>query len=98
MSKAVSKAETSSISRRDVLSVAFGAAATAAAVSAVNSPAKAADATAASGKQVGAGSQGGEVSGSRIITRDGVEIYYKDWGPKDGPVVVLSHGWPLSSD
>ena len=36
--------------------------------------------------------------GSRIITRDGVEIYYKDWGPKDGPVVVLSHGWPLSSD
>ena len=35
---------------------------------------------------------------SRIITRDGVEIYYKDWGPKDGPVVVLAHGWPLSSD
>jgi non-heme chloroperoxidase len=33
-----------------------------------------------------------------IVTRDGVEIYYKDWGPKDGPVVILSHGWPLSSD
>ena len=33
-----------------------------------------------------------------ILTRDGVEIYYKDWGPKDGPVVILSHGWPLSSD
>jgi non-heme chloroperoxidase len=33
-----------------------------------------------------------------IITRDNVEIYYKDWGPKDGPVVILSHGWPLSSD
>jgi len=35
---------------------------------------------------------------STIITRDKVEIYYKDWGPKDGPVVILSHGWPLSSD
>jgi non-heme chloroperoxidase len=33
-----------------------------------------------------------------ITTRDGVELYYKDWGPKDGPVVILSHGWPLSSD
>jgi non-heme chloroperoxidase len=33
-----------------------------------------------------------------IITRDNVEIYYKDWGPRDGAVVVLSHGWPLSSD
>jgi len=31
-----------------------------------------------------------------ITTRDGVEIYYKDWGA--GPVVILSHGWPLSSD
>jgi non-heme chloroperoxidase len=35
---------------------------------------------------------------STITTRDNVEIYYKDWGPKDGPVVTLSHGWPLSSD
>jgi non-heme chloroperoxidase len=33
---------------------------------------------------------------SFIKTKDGTEIYYKDWG--DGPVVVFSHGWPLSSD
>ncbi len=33
---------------------------------------------------------------STITTRDGTQIYYKDWG--HGPVVVLSHGWPLSSD
>ncbi|WP_083592594.1 alpha/beta hydrolase [Aurantimonas sp. 22II-16-19i] len=33
-----------------------------------------------------------------ITTHDDVEIYYKDWGPKDGAVVILSHGWPLSSD
>jgi non-heme chloroperoxidase len=33
-----------------------------------------------------------------ITTHDDVEIYFKDWGPKDGPAVILSHGWPLSSD
>ncbi|HEU0296128.1 MAG TPA: alpha/beta hydrolase [Anaerolineales bacterium] len=34
--------------------------------------------------------------GSYITTKDGTEIYYKDWG--DGPVVMFSHGWPLNSD
>jgi pimeloyl-ACP methyl ester carboxylesterase len=33
---------------------------------------------------------------SFITTKDGTEIYYKDWGK--GPVVTFSHGWPLSSD
>jgi len=33
-----------------------------------------------------------------LNTPDGVEIYYKDWGPKDGKVVMFSHGWPLNSD
>ena len=33
-----------------------------------------------------------------ITTRDGTDIYYKDWGLKTGPVVTFSHGWPLSSD
>ena len=37
-------------------------------------------------------------SSSYVTTSDGVQIYYKDWGPKDAPVVVFSHGWPLSSD
>ncbi len=35
---------------------------------------------------------------STITTLDKVEIYYKDWGPKDGEVVTFSHGWPLNSD
>lgn len=37
-------------------------------------------------------------SASTITTQDGVELYYKDWGPKSGQVVMFSHGWPLSSD
>ena len=31
-----------------------------------------------------------------ITTRDGVQLYYKDWG--SGPPIVFSHGWPLSAD
>jgi non-heme chloroperoxidase len=33
-----------------------------------------------------------------ITTRDGVEIFYKDWGPKNGQPLVFHHGWPLSAD
>ncbi|PPE74687.1 alpha/beta hydrolase [Solimonas fluminis] len=39
-----------------------------------------------------------EKTASTITTRDGVQLYYKDWGPRDGQVVTFSHGWPLSSD
>src|ERR687893_895788 len=36
------------------------------------------------------------MSSSTTTTKDGTEIYYKEWG--EGPVVTFSHGWPLSSD
>jgi non-heme chloroperoxidase len=33
-----------------------------------------------------------------ITTTDGVEIFFKDWGPKDARPIVFHHGWPLSGD
>lgn len=33
-----------------------------------------------------------------ITTRDGTEIFYKDWGPRDATPIVFHHGWPLSAD
>ena len=33
-----------------------------------------------------------------ITTKDGVTIYFKDWGPKNAQTIVFHHGWPLSSD
>lgn len=50
--------------------------------------------TAASMSSVGSVIQ----SASYITTRDGVQLYYKDWGPRDGQVVTFSHGWPLNAD
>jgi non-heme chloroperoxidase len=33
-----------------------------------------------------------------ITTKDSVEIFFKDWGPKDAKPIMFHHGWPLSSD
>ncbi|NKC05149.1 alpha/beta fold hydrolase [Brucella haematophila] len=33
-----------------------------------------------------------------VQTKDGTEIYYKDWGPKDAQPIHFHHGWPLSAD
>jgi non-heme chloroperoxidase len=38
----------------------------------------------------------GEKAMSKVTTKDGVEVFYKDWG--SGQPIVFSHGWPLSSD
>ncbi|MEQ9662420.1 MAG: alpha/beta hydrolase [Parasphingopyxis sp.] len=33
-----------------------------------------------------------------VTTQDGVDIFYKDWGPKDAQPIHFHHGWPLSAD
>ena len=35
---------------------------------------------------------------TNVTTKDGVEIFYKDWGPKNAQPIVFHHGWPLSAD
>jgi len=33
-----------------------------------------------------------------VTTKDGTQIFYKDWGPKHAQPIMFHHGWPLSSD
>src|SRR3954453_20144234 len=33
-----------------------------------------------------------------IATKDGAQIFHKDWGPRDAQPIMFHHGWPLSSD
>ena len=35
---------------------------------------------------------------SMITTKDGTEIFFKDWGPRNAQPIVFHHGWPLSAD
>ena len=53
---------------------------------------------AAGSAQAATESKGGaaRMTSSYVRTKDGVDIFYKDWG--SGTPIVFSHGWPLSSD
>jgi non-heme chloroperoxidase len=44
------------------------------------------------------GTHKGETAMAFVQTKDGTEIYYKDWGPKDAQPIHFHHGWPLSAD
>lgn len=76
-----------STSRRHLLTGIAGA--SFAAVSGIAGAAEAKSGTSAASGTV-------KLTASTLTTRDGTVLYYKDWGT--GPVVVFSHGYPLSSD
>ncbi len=75
------------VSRRDVL--AGGVALSALGLSVALTPILPASA--------GAATQGEQIM-STVTVAEGVEIFYKDWGPRDAQAIVFHHGWPLSAD
>jgi non-heme chloroperoxidase len=58
--------------------------------------ARAADEVARNGNPLSTNQSRGVKKVNTITSKDGTEIYFKDWGR--GPVVTFSHGWPLNAD
>jgi non-heme chloroperoxidase len=81
--------EPASPSRRDVLSAAF-ATAVSATVRFPSAMGEEAENPAHSPKRTN--------TMTTVTTKDGVQIFYKDWGPKTAQPIIFHHGWPLSSD
>jgi non-heme chloroperoxidase len=84
------------LTRRQLLSMATLAGAGLAAASMWAPEAEAAETKAAAPQAKNPYRKQGKKDMNSITTKDGTEIYFKDWGT--GTPIVFSHGWPLSSD
>ena len=85
-----------SASRRDVL-VGSAGAVIAAAASTAMAPGAAYAQPPPSGSPRTARSRGSPAA-THVTTKDGAQIYFKDWGDPAAQPIVFHHGWPLSSD
>ncbi|KQT52461.1 haloperoxidase [Aureimonas sp. Leaf460] len=52
----------------------------------------------ATAAQTSSSKPSGDLTMGTITTKDGTEIFYKDWGSKDAQPIMFHHGWPLSAD
>ncbi|MGF6742974.1 non-heme chloroperoxidase [Paraburkholderia atlantica] len=82
-----------SLARRKALLAGAGAA-----VAAVGAPCLASAEVHQASAHTAAPHQHGIADMNYVTTKDGTQIFYKDWGPKDAQPIVFHHGWPLSSD
>ncbi|MBR0754380.1 alpha/beta hydrolase [Bradyrhizobium jicamae] len=78
--------------RRGAMTAGIGLAAVAAASLGPTTASEAAKKTSAASRAAGRAESG------FVTARDGVQIFYKDWGANDAQPVVFHHGWPLSAD
>ncbi len=83
-------------SRRSVLIGSAGAVVAAAASTAVGPGAARAQSNQPGGSR--AGRSRGSSPATHVTTKDGAQIFFKDWGDAGAQPIVFHHGWPLSSD
>jgi non-heme chloroperoxidase len=81
------------LDRRNILGLMAGAGTGLAALAAAPSTA-----AAASVHPVIPGDARTVLGSATLTTKDGVTIFYKDWGPRSAQPIVFHHGWPLTAD